>query len=187
MATTRPWIIVAVVVAAGLVLYFAGQGVRYWQLTGDNSAVRDDIARLERATGPLPEGASDQETKLDAKISQLESLHQLFEYPATDTLMSIVSETAGNSGLDLVSMTAEDVVIEPRGALQYRVRPISVVVDGPTGNVREFLSALYELVPVLVASNARMVNLDTSPSTQIQLRFYLSPERVPDEIEETSG
>ena len=61
------------------------------------------------------------------------------------------------------------------------------MVDGTTGNVREFLSALYELVPVLVASNARMVNLDTSPSTQIQLRFYLSPERVPEEIEETSG
>ena len=183
LATTRPWVIAAVVVAAALFLYFAGQGVRYWQLSGDNSSIRKDIAQLERATGPLPDGASDQEAKLDAKNVQLESLHQLFEYPATDTLMSIVSVTAGNSGLDLLSMTAEDVVIEPRGEIQYHVQPISVVVSGPTGNVREFLSALYDLVPVVVAANAKMVNLDTSPSTQIQLRFYLSPEPVPEVIE----
>ena len=180
LATTRPWVIIAVLAAAALFLYFAGQGVRYWQLSGDNSSVRDGIARLERATGASPEGAADQEAKLDAKRVQLDSLRQLFEYPATDTLMSIVSDTANSSGLNLISMTAEEVVIEPRGELQYRVRPISVVVDGPIGNVREFLSALYDLVPVVVASNAKMVNLDTSPSTQIQLRFYLSPEPVPE-------
>ncbi|MEE8466066.1 MAG: hypothetical protein V3S68_06265 [Dehalococcoidia bacterium] len=187
LATTRPWVLAAVLVAAALFLYFAGQGVRYWQLSGDNSSVQKDIAQLERATGPLPDGDTDQEAKLDAKNVQLESLRQLFEYPSTDTLMSIVSDTAGNSGLDLVSMTAEEVVIEPRGELQYHVRPISVVVDGPTGNVRIFLSALYDLVPVVVASNARMVNLDSSPSTQIQLRFYLSPKPVPEVLEDTPG
>ena len=101
--------------------------------------------------------------------------------------MSIVSETAGNSGLDLVSMTAEDVVIVPRGEFQYRVRPISVVLDGSTADVRKFLAVLYNRVPVVVASNARMVNLDSTPSTQIQLRFYLSPEPVPDDDEQTPG
>ena len=174
-------------VALGLFLYFAGQGVRYWQLTGNNSTVRDDIVRLERATGPLPASAKEQEAKLEAKTLQIEALRQLFDYPSTDTLMTIVSDTAGITGLDLVSMTAEDVVIEPRGKLQYRVRPISVIVNGPTAKVREFLSVLYDRVPVVVASNARMVNLDNSPSTQIQLRFYLSPEPIPEEIEETSG
>ncbi|MCH7738411.1 MAG: hypothetical protein IH872_13550 [Chloroflexi bacterium] len=187
LATSRPWIIVAVLVALGLFLYFAGQGVRYWQLTGNNSTVRDDIVRLERATGPLPASAKEQEAKLEAKTLQIEALRQLFDYPSTDTLMTIVSDTAGITGLDLVSMTAEDVVIEPRGKLQYRVRPISVIVNGPTAKVREFLSVLYDRVPVVVASNARMVNLDNSPSTQIQLRFYLSPEPIPEEIEETSG
>lgn len=187
LAKARPWVIVAALVSMGLLFYFAGQGFRYWQLSGNNNTLREDISRLERATGPLLAGADEQEAKLEAKTVQLESLLQLFEYPATDTLMSIVSDTAGNTGLDLVSMTAEDVVTEPRGDLQYRVRPISVVVVGPTANVREFLSQLYDLVPVVVASNARMVNLDTSPSTQIELRFYLSPELMPEETEETPG
>ena len=187
LAMSRPWVVIAVIMAAGLFLFFVGQGVRYWQATGDNAILQEDIRRLERATGVLPSSAGEQEAKLEANTLQFDALLQLFEYPATDTLMSIVSNTAGVAGLDLVSMTAEDVVIEPRGALQYRVRPISVVVDGPTGNVREFLSALYELVPVLVASNARMVNLDSVPSTQIQLRFYLSPELIPEEDEDTPG
>ena len=186
-ATSRPWIIIAVIVAAGLFLYFAGQGVRYWQARGDNATLQEDIRRLERATGVLPSSADEQEAKLETKNLQLDALRQLFEYPAADTLMSIVSDTAGVAGLDLVSMTAEEVVIEPRGEFQYRVRPISVVLDGSTADVREFLSVLYNRVPVVVASNARMVNLDTTPSTQIQLRFYLSPEPVPDDEEDAPG
>ena len=187
LARSRPWIVIAVMMAAGLFLYSAGQGVRYWQVTGDNSTLQEDIRRLERATGVLPPSADEQEAKLAAKALQFDALLQLFEYPATDTLMSIVSDTAGVAGLDLVSMTAEDVVIVPRGEFQYRVRSISVVLDGSTADVREFLAVLYNRVPVVVASNARMVNLDSTPSTQIQLRFYLSPEPVPDDDEQTSG
>lgn len=177
----RPWIVGAVIVAAGLSLYFAAQGVRYWQASGNNSSVRDQIVRLERATGPQLEGIEEQEARLEATRLRLENLHRLFDYPATDTLMSIVSDIAGDVGLDLVSMTAEEVKVEPRGDHQYQVRPISVIMDGPTANVQEFLAVLYDRVPVVVASGARMVNLDTSPSTQLQLRFYLFPEPLPEE------
>lgn len=187
IASTRPWITVAVIISLALLLYFFGQGLRYWQAYGDNNTIKADITRLERATGEIPDSAAEQEAKLESKTQQLESLQQLFEYPATDTLMAIVSDTAGRSGPDLVSMTAEGVAVEPRGDLQYLVRPISVVLDGPTSNIRIFLSDLYEKVPVVVASNARMVNLATAPSTQIQLRFYLSPEPIPEIEEENSG
>ena len=187
LASSRPWIIIAVMMAAGLFLYSASQGVRYWQVTGDNATLQEDIRRLERATGVLPSSADAQEAKLAAKTLQFDALLQLFEYPAADTLMSIVSDTAGVAGLDLVSMTAEDVVIVPRGEFQYHVRPISVGLDGSTADVRKFLAVLYNRVPVVVASNARMVNLDSTPSTQIQLRFYLSPEPVPDDDEQNPG
>ncbi|NQW23957.1 MAG: hypothetical protein HQ475_10980 [SAR202 cluster bacterium] len=183
IAATQPWIVVAVTVAAALFLYFAAQGVRYWQAAGNNSAAREQIGRLERATGPEPETSETQEAQYQAKQLQVEDLRQLFDYPATDALMSIVSDTAGDVGLDLVSMTAEEVTIEPRGTLQYQIRPISVVLDGPTDNLRDFLAALYDRVPVVVASNARIVNLDTDPSSQIRLKFYLSPEPIPEEDE----
>lgn len=186
-ANSRPWLIVAVVVAAGLFLYFAAQGVRYWQATGEISAVKAEILRLERATGQLPAGRDENEAKLEAKTDQLGSLLQLFDYPAADTLMSIVADTVGSVGLGLISMTAEEAVIEDREGLRYQVRPISVVVEGPTSDFRNFLSVLYDLVPIVVASDARMVNLDTSPSTQVQLRFYLSPEPISEGGEETSG
>ncbi len=187
IAAARPWVVAAIIMAAGLSLYFAAQGVRYWQASGNNSSVRDQIGRLERATGPQLEGAAEQEARSEATKLRLENLHRLFDYPATDTLMSIVSEIAGDVGLDLVSMTAEEVKVEPRGALQYHVRPIFVIMDGPTARVQEFLAILYDRVPVVMASNAKMVNLDTIPSTQLQLRFYLSPEPIPEEGEDTSG
>jgi len=174
-----------VVVAVGLFLYFASQGVRYWQSAGDNAALRDEIGTLERATGALPPEIQEQEEELETKQLQLEILKQRFEYPATDTLMAIVSDVARSASLGLVSMTAQDVVVEIRGGLQYSVRPISVVLEGPTTSISIFLSGLYKQVPMVVASNARMVNLDTSPSTQIQLRFYLSPEPAPKVEEDT--
>ena len=194
ITAARPWVVVSTILAAGLFLYFAAQGVRYWKAAGENSAARDEIARLERDTGSQPAATTGQDTRLSAKQLRLENLHRLYDYPATDTLMSIVSDTAGEAGLALVSMTAEEVTIEPRGTLQYHVRPISVIIDGSPTNIQEFLDTLYDRVPVVVASSAKMVNLDTDPSTQLRLRFYLSPEPVPEEEvvvqvedEETTG
>ena len=187
IAGARPWVVASVIVAAGLSLYIAGQGIMYWEAAGSNSSVRDQIDRQERATGPKLEGNAEQEGRLGAAEVRLESIKQLFEYPATDTLMAIVSDIAEDAGLDLVSMTAEDVKVVPRGTLNYHVRPISVIIDGPTASVQEFLARLFDRVPVVVASNARMVNLDTTPSTQLQLRFYLSPEPIPEESEDTAG
>ena len=94
---------------------------------------------------------------------------------------------AEEAGLDLVSMTAEEIKVELRGVLQYQVRPIFVILDGPTDNVQEFLAILHNRVPVVVASSAKIVNLDTAPSTQIQLRFYLFPEPFFGEGEETAS
>lgn len=187
IAAARPWVVATVIVAAGLTLYFAAQGARYWQVTGINSSVRADIGRLERSIGRPVDGTSKRETRLEINTFRLENVLRLFVYPATDTLMSIVSDVAGTTGLDLVSMTAEEVTIEPRGSFEYRVRPISVILDGPTANVQEFLALLYDRVPVVVASSARIVNLDSSPSTQLRLRFYLSPEPIPKEGDETAG
>jgi len=187
IAGARPWVVAAVIVAAGLSLYFAAQGVRYWQATGNNSSVQDKIASLERATGPPLEGDAEQAARSAAAKLRLDSVKPKFKDSGTDTLMSIVSEIAADVGLDLVSMTAEEVKVESRGALEYQVRPISVIMDGPTANIQEFLAILYLRVPVVVASTARMLNLDTSPSTQLQLRFYLFPEPFPGEGEDTAG
>ena len=50
-----------------------------------------------------------------------------------------------------------------------------------------FLAALYDRVPVVVASDPTMFSLDENPSTKIQLRFYLSPEVIPEDDKETAG
>lgn len=187
ITTTRPWVIVAFALAVGLFIYFAAQGARYWQANGNISAARAEIDRIERETARQGAGTSQLEAQLAAKHLRLENLLRLFDYPTTDSLMAIVSETASNSDLKLASMTVERPKIEPIESLQYYVQPITISVDGPTANVREFLAALYARAPVVVATEARMANLDTAPTTQLLLRFYLSPEPIPVDDEETSG
>jgi hypothetical protein len=62
-----------------------------------------------------------------------------------------------------------------------------LTMKGSTANVQEFLAALYDRVPVVVASSAKIVNLTKDPSTQLELKFYLSPEPIPEVSEETAG
>lgn len=187
IARHRPWVLVAVALTVGLFLYFAAQGARYWQAAGNASSAREEIARLERATGPVSEDRTIQQALLASQRLRLENLHRLFDYPSTDTLMSIVSETAAAAGLGLVSMSVETEKIEPLTTFEYHVQPILVSVNGPTANVQEFLAALYDRVPVVVASNATMANLVDVPLTRLLLRFYLSPERISKADKETAG
>ena len=181
---TTPWVFAAVVLALALILYFAAQGTRYWQADRDNSSARDEIRLLERDTRNTPGGTTDQQVQLVTNLLRLEDLHLLFDYPATDTLLEIMSETARDTGIDLRSMNVGKATIEPVGTLQYRVQPVSISINGPTGNVQDFLAMLHDRVPVMAASNPSMSNLGTSesgPVTQLELRFYLSPEPIPEE------
>ena len=142
---------------------------------------------MKGVTGPRVETPAEQEARAAAKQLRLVNLRRLFEYSTTDTLISVVSDTAREAGLELAALTVEEVTIESLGTLQYDVRHISVIIEGPTDNVQVFLGALYDRVPVVAASNARIVDLDSDPSTQLQLEFYLSPEPKSDVSEETAG
>ena len=181
MTSVRPWVAVAILIAAPLLIYFAYQGALWYQATEDRTTAREDIERLDLVTRNSPGDTKEQEAQLVATTIQLDNLRRMYEYPFTDKLMSIVSETAREANLDLASMTVDRIKIEPQVTLQYLVQPMSIRLNGTPANVQEFLAALYERVPVVVATNASMVNLSQSPSAQIQLLFFLSPEQIPDE------
>ena len=181
IAAARPWVIAAVVVAVALVVYFAGQGYRYYEASEDKSSARDEISRLQRTAQSLPAGTAEQEAQLVANLIRLEELYSLFDYPDTDTLLNIVSETARDTGIDLRSISVGGVKIEPLGTLQYQVQPISVSISGPVPNIQGFLSSLREQVPVVAASSPSISNLQSDPVSQLQLRCFLSPEPIPQE------
>ena len=169
------------VVALVLVAYFAAQGYRYLDANRDTSAAEREISRLERAARSQTSGTTVQEAKLVENLVRLEDLRTLFDYPETDTLLAIMSETARQTGIDLRSMSVAEARVEPLGALQYQVQPISVSILGPTANVQDFLAALHDRVPVVAAAPPSMANLDSDDAvTQIQLKFFLSPEPLPE-------
>ena len=71
----RPWVVIAVALTVVLFLYFAAQGVRYWQANGDVASARDEIERLEQIAGRGTASTTEQEAQLTAKRVRLENLH----------------------------------------------------------------------------------------------------------------
>ena len=97
ISETKPWITVAIIAAVGLLVFFVAQGAVYWQASGSNSSLRSEIDILEKSIDQFPSGLEEQEARLEVDNFRLETLRSLFDYPATDTLMSIVSDTADRS------------------------------------------------------------------------------------------
>ena len=181
MAAARIWVIVAVILGVALVAYFAAQGGRYYQASEDKTSAKDEIRRLERLTRTQPGDTAQQEAQLVEDLIRLEDLHGLFTYPDTDTLLALMSIAGRDTGVTLRSISVSGAKSEPVGTLQYVVQPVSVSITGSSDNIQDFLATLQERVPVMAASSPSMSNLDSDPVSQLQLRFFLSPEAIPEE------
>ena len=91
-------------------------------------------------------------------------------------MLEAVASTAQESGVALISSSVGDVQTDTLGDMVYQVRPVGITLDGDVINLYRFLTRLQQEIPVVAASKVRLSNLDTSPSAQVQLLFFLSPE-----------
>lgn len=208
----KAWAALAVIFAIALFGYYLVQGVRYWQASGDVSAIRQEIRSLDRKINSLPQSAESKPgsaSELERQLSKLEDLEGLFRYPGTDDLLAIVSSTAVDAELELQSMRAEapreEVLHVPASqvrpvtisaeapeeetvdVLAYQVRPVTITMAGPPANLARFLTSLQQRVPMVSAPSLRIAGLDQDPKSKIQLLFYLSPHAIPKEENASAG
>ena len=112
---------------------------------------------------------------------ELTRLEGLFYYPDIGRLMSTISRTAGENGVDLASIGAADPRLERLGDMEYQAQGMTLSVDAPTEDLYRFLARLHDKVPVMGVPSITMISPGAESSAEIQLVFYLSPRPVSDD------
>ena len=188
LAQVKPWVYVAV--ALGLVLfgYYAIQGTRVYNANGipyvgpegKSKTLQAAILEVQSELGAKAPKPEETRKKLDAQKEQLAELRQLFDYPVIDDLVAIISATAQESNLDLLSVTNGDPQVKTLGDTVYAIRPMSVTLQGDTPNFSVFLSLIHDQVPVTEVSGLRISGLSGAPTARIELAFYLLLQPIAD-------
>ena len=183
LAQVKPWIYVAV--ALGLVLfgYYAIQGTRFYNAygipyvgpEGRSGSLRAEIKDIQDEINSSKPNPARAQRKLEGQELQLSELRRLFDYAATDDLVAIVSATAQESNLDLLSVAIGSPEIKALGDTIFTIRSMQVGVRGDAPNIIAFLSRLHDEVPVTAAPDVRITGFDTAPTARINLAFYLLP------------
>ena len=133
---------------------------------------------LEEKIEALKQQLEAEELLVEAGSLQLEELDGLFQYPSTDDLLKIVANTAQETGLSLISISAGELQTETVGAMTYQVRRVGLKLGGEPADFFKFLAQLQEMVPVASATDVRL-SLDKDPAAQVTLLFFLSPVTAP--------
>ena len=213
LSGVKAWVALAAIFSVALFGFYLVQGFQYWQAWGDVSDNRREIRSLERKINSLPQSAESNprsSSELERQLTNLEALERLFHYPGTDELLAMVSSTAADVGLELLSMRAEApreetlnvlahqvelvaISAEPASnfgpeadpaetpdVLVFQVQPITISLEGPPANLTQFLTSLQQRVPVVSAPNIRIAGMDGVTTSKIQLLFYLSPHESPE-------
>ena len=176
LSRVKPWVAVAVVLATLVVGYYGILGARYFKVSQEFPSLTSQIQQLARGTsGQVPEEQLVL-VELESVQLRLEELQNLFDYPETDDLMAIMSDTASEIPLTLRSITIGDASTEILNGTVFQVQPVNVTAKGKADSIYGFMSLLQEKIPVIVVTSIRLSDIDAKPNGQIDFIVYLSPE-----------
>lgn len=184
LSGVKPWVKVAVLLAVVVLAYYAFQGWRYWQATGEVSslelAIQKSDRNVARIAGRVQTAAKELKSGEAQRQRPLGELHSLFSPQPIENLMAIVAASASRASVDVTTMNPGYPRTEVLGEWQYQVQTLSITVQGATIDLYRFLSLLQTDLPVMGASNVRISGARGSRSAQMELLFYLDPEPAPE-------
>ena len=176
LSKVKPWVAVAVLLATLVVGYYGVLGARYLKVSQEFPSLTSQIQQLAR--GPRGQAPEEQLMMVELESTQLrlDELQSLFDYPETDDLMAIMSDTAREIPLVLRSITIGDASTEILNGTLFQVQPVNVKVKGKADSIYGFMLLLQEKIPVIVVTSIRLSDIDAKPNGQIDFVVYLSPE-----------
>ena len=176
----RPWIAVAALLAVALLGYDTVLAARYWEGSRQVASLTNQVQQLSAKLQKQPPDEGALEAMLLSQEQRLEGLRSSFSDLDTDNPMSLLYSTAMETGIDLMSVSAGEVSSEDRNAVEYPTLPMTLTLRGPTPQLYQFLRLLHQRAPAMGVSGLRMSGLDSTPSAQVQILFYLLPKATPE-------
>lgn len=172
----RLWVVVAVALTIIVLGYYVVLGGRFFGARGQIVFLTSRIGQLTAETSrPLPNESALLET-MDGLIAEREAELPKFEYRETDELLSIISDTALVTRVDVTVVSMGDIEPEVIRGVIYQVQPAGITVKGETLRIYQFLDALRATLPVTEVQELRLSIADTGDAqAQVNLLFYMDP------------
>lgn len=175
ISRVTPYWAVATLLALAVAGYYGWLGVRYWDATGRTASLRQQIHDLSAPPPADPPNRATLDARLAAEESRGESARAAFGLENPNALMALVTEAAGEAGIDLVSIVAGEASLAP-GEAALQTHPLTAVVRGESTEVSRFLAILDRRDPTVGISGLKMSSLDSAPVAQVQIAFHRLPE-----------
>lgn len=181
MSKVRPWAAVAAIMAVLLMGYYLYLGAQYWRVTEQAPKLSVQVQNLARTIRSASPDEAVMAAELEVQLDELQDTMAEFSFTQPDGIVSILSKSADETSIVLLSITMESQDQRIIDDIQYDVQPMILTLQGNTTNIFAFVSLLHERIPVIGISGIRMTDLDAFPSAQIQLRALVNPELEPDD------
>ena len=180
LSRVSPWVAVASLLALAIMGYYSTLGVRYWETSRQVASL---TRQVEGISDRLQEQPPNEETLAAELFSQEQRLMQMGSRSGnldTGYLMPILTSTARDAGIDLLSIATGEISLTVQDDIRYQARPMTLTLQGPTTRINRFLLLLHQGTSLVTVSSFRMSGIDGVPSAQVQLLFhlYLLPDAV---------
>ena len=158
--------------------YIVTLGARYGNASGQAADLSSRSGVLSQAVNrPLPSGQA-QASALASAEARAQQIELLFTSATSDTLLTVVSEGAGEAGLTLASVTIGEPKVQVFGAVQYRALPMTLVLSGPADRVPGYLAIIRTRSPAVSVGSIRTHRTGTTETSRVTLQFYADPSPV---------
>ncbi|MBI4282807.1 MAG: hypothetical protein HY672_04925 [Chloroflexi bacterium] len=174
----RTWVLLAALLEAVVVLYWAYLGARYVISAGEVSRLKEDVAIvMESLSTPAASQTSPGQT--EAADQRFKDLATRFNRYDSETLVGMVYEVADASGVGITALVMGKASAKVEDGVQYQLQPLTLNLNGGTYNVISFLEGLRQQIPALAVADTRLSGSDGQPTAQMQLVLYVSPQPAP--------
>jgi hypothetical protein len=180
MPQIKLWVVIAAVLGAALLAYYANLGLRYLDASREAATTTAEVERLSRTLESATAGADGGRGALDTTVAKVQDLMQVFDYPQRDTLVAHITQTAESVPVALTGVSVGETQSVVEDGIRYRMQPMSITLLGEMSDIDAFLARLQETVPMVeVASFAASVSSEEGSSVSIGLAFHLAPQAAP--------
>ena len=176
LALVRRWVLVAAVLALGLTIYYGVMGVKYWNATRAEGAVREEIRTVSAS---LQRSLPDENLAL-AQVAQQRSLleRQMAPFPEREStqVLDLITSIASGAGVDVSSVGEPACGAEVFNGVRFLTQPFSLVVFGSPTRVFNFLDGLHRAIPGLDVRSVGFAEDEDATVAHLEIVVFMLPE-----------